>query len=549
MKKAPKLFAEGHKTLFISSVALSIAPTVLLVLQLYVASVLAYRIFSHYQAIPLAAEQRLVDLFGTGGTNLHVSKLILIYLVLQLIRIALQLILRHSMERLGFAGRNEVRQRLYDKLSRVNPKEIDAAMRGRLVHLLGEGIEALFYYYGFFLPQIFAGILAPVAILYVIALVDPISALALAMCVPMLPLILRILFSKFRAATMGYREQLSHMMELYMESLHALGILRILGFSYRWGFRIRRRGEQLRSSTMELLKVNQLLIFVMDLLFSLGILMLATLLVLMRLDILGASAGLFILFASVELMRPMMLLGNFFYFGAIGREIKRESAALEALSELPQREQPAEAELLAIENLGFSYNADQSILNNFSCRIAKGEFVVLTGASGSGKTTLFSLISGALEADKGSIAARPFGYVRQKPYLFEGSLRENIELGLGSLERKLSDDDYEQLLKGLHLSHIATQMIKRDGEGISGGQASRIALARALVSDASWFLLDEVTSGLEAQTEALVLARIKKLARDKGVLMITHSPRAMAAADRIIHLSAGDSAAKEAPHA
>ncbi len=542
-----KLYARGYRWSFVGCVLLSIMQTLFLVLQLLAGSHIARALVVAASRLPsplvLPASKRLGRLLDYFQLSDSLAHLLCIFLVLQGLRMLTHMITRRFMERLGFAGRDDVRRNLYASVSKLHPRMIDAPMRGRLVHLIGEGVEALFYYYGFFLPQALSGVLGPIIIIAIIALVDPISAIVLGVCIPLMPLIMRALFSKFRAATIGYRAQLSSMMELYMESLHALGSLRLLGFSRRWGYAIRDRGEELKSSTMGLLKVNQLMIFAMDLLFSLGVLMLAALLVVVRYETLGAAAGLFLLFASVELMRPMMLLGSFFYFGAIGREIKRETQEIAALPTLPERSAPAQVSeardvLLKVEGVDFAYSEGRQILKDFDLELRQGEFVVISGKSGSGKSTLFSLIEGSLDPQKGSIYAEPFGYVRQKPYLFEGSLKENIELGLGD-EGELSEEAYKQLLVDLDLLDIASQRIKRDGEGISGGQASRIALARALCSPAKWFLIDEGTAGLDAETEARIIARIRALAREKGVLMISHSARLIAEADRVIELGEG----------
>ena len=202
-----------------------------------------------------------------------------------------------------------------------------------------------------------------------------------------------------------------------------------------------------------------------------------------------------------------------------------------------------------------SYLPDTRVLHNFSLSVPPGGCVVLTGASGSGKSLIVEVLlrfrtyqgsitvggveisSLAKDALHDLIAAVP-----QRPHLFNGTIRENIMLGDPAaseeqLQRALFDSCLDTWVAGLP-EGLATQ-VGISGSAVSGGEARRIALARALLRNAPILLLDEPTEGLDAVTEHTVLSRINIRIREKNettMLIVSHRPACLTLGDKVIRL-------------
>ncbi len=197
-----------------------------------------------------------------------------------------------------------------------------------------------------------------------------------------------------------------------------------------------------------------------------------------------------------------------------------------------------------------------SLPRRFSLHVPAGTRVALVGESGSGKSTLIELLLRFREYG-GSIrvggvelrslvadeARRLFAVLPQRPHLFNVSIGDNVLLARpdaspGDLRRALEDSGLTRWLDTLPQG-LDTPV----GEGgceISGGEARRIALARALLKDAPLLLLDEPTEGLDAETEQQIVTRLAERTRGKTVLLTTHRPACLALADRVVRLDAPD---------
>ena len=217
-----------------------------------------------------------------------------------------------------------------------------------------------------------------------------------------------------------------------------------------------------------------------------------------------------------------------------------QSEKLDARADVLRRYQKLDG--IGAQDLCFSYD-DEEIFQGASFYVPKGSFVVITGESGIGKSTLLKLILGIFRAEKGSFylqqgevltelsrsAAKMFAYVPQGNFLFSGTVRENILISNPeTTAEELCDAVYfsgtDQFLS--QLPEGLDSVIGEGGEGLSEGQAQRISIARAVLSQAPVLLLDEATSALDGQTEHLVLERIAGL-KDRTCLVVTHRPAAL----------------------
>ncbi|WP_332879174.1 amino acid ABC transporter ATP-binding/permease protein [Massilia sp. S19_KUP03_FR1] len=189
---------------------------------------------------------------------------------------------------------------------------------------------------------------------------------------------------------------------------------------------------------------------------------------------------------------------------------------------------------------------DGAALHAVMLRIGSGERVAIIGASGAGKSTLLALAAGELAPASGQVQAQACTWLTQHTELFQDSVRDNLRLAAPAA----SDAQLWDALHAAGLEHDILQfgrgldtMLGEGGLGLSGGQARRLALARLLLKQSPFWLLDEPTEALDSATAADVLARLAQHAHGRTVLLATHLRREAALADRLLMLKDGRIAA------
>ena len=205
---------------------------------------------------------------------------------------------------------------------------------------------------------------------------------------------------------------------------------------------------------------------------------------------------------------------------------------------------------ISIENLSFSYD-DKQVLDNINLLVQTGEAVGIVGVSGGGKSTLLKLVSGLYDVQSGAIAVmgmtassnrrNKVAMVMQNPSLFPASIRDNITCG-----HEMSEADIRYACDAAQLSEwivtlpegLETFVGQRGGK-VSGGQAQRIAIARAIAKKAPVILLDEPTSALDNETATAVIMALGGLTKGKTVLHVSHKPEMLTGCSRVLHLEGG----------
>lgn len=205
---------------------------------------------------------------------------------------------------------------------------------------------------------------------------------------------------------------------------------------------------------------------------------------------------------------------------------------------------------IKVENLSFAYG-ENKVLKNINLQVKSGETVGIVGVSGGGKSTLLKLISGLYNVQDGNIsigeAQTPLerrkyvAMVMQSAMLFPASIRDNITCG--------HDMDEAVLHHACHMAQLSewistlpaaldTFVGERGGQ-VSGGQAQRIAIARAIAKNAQVILLDEPTSALDGDTGAAVMTALSSLTKGRTVLHISHQAQMLTDCDGFLRLEGG----------
>ncbi|WP_353892728.1 ABC transporter ATP-binding protein [Proteinivorax hydrogeniformans] len=211
---------------------------------------------------------------------------------------------------------------------------------------------------------------------------------------------------------------------------------------------------------------------------------------------------------------------------------------------------------LSLKDVKFSYNCEDKVLENISFEVQEGETVAIVGPSGGGKSTIFKLILGLYQPKGGSMSylsktAHHYSlkelrdltsFVPQEPYLFSGTVKENIAYG----NTDATDLEIYAAAKAANAHDFILKLEKgydtpvgERGIFLSGGQKQRIAIARAIIKNAPILLLDEATSSLDNESESLVQRALDDLMRNKTTLIIAHRLSTIQNADRILVVDQG----------
>ena len=219
---------------------------------------------------------------------------------------------------------------------------------------------------------------------------------------------------------------------------------------------------------------------------------------------------------------------------------------------------------IVFENVSFSYNTGEQVLDNVSFTAKQGEVTALIGPSGGGKSTAAKLAARFWDADSGKITIggqdvrnvdpekllSAYSIVFQDVTLFNNTVMENIRIGrqgatdeevLAAAREAQCDEFVEKLPEGYQT------MIGENGSALSGGERQRISIARALLKDSPVILLDEATASLDAENETQIQKAISRLVKGKTVLIIAHRMRTVEGADKLVLLKEGKVAEQGTP--
>lgn len=460
-------------------------------------------------------------------------------------------------ERTGFqAGKTlrlHLRQQLLDKLSQVGPMTIQQRPAGSWAALMLEQVESIHNFYARYLPQQFLSLILPLVILAFVFPLNWAAGLILFITLPLLPIFMAL--AGFKAAEANQRNigVLSRLSGQFLDSLKGLETIRLFGQAEAQTAQIYQRTEEFRLSTMDVLKMAFLSSAVLEFFTAISIAVMAVyfgFIYLGELDFgyyasAGGTAvtlfvGFFCLMLAPEFYQPLRELGVYYHdkAAAIGAADSIESFLSQPVESQTtgQKTLPNQPLVIRAQDCEILSPQGKPLTQPLNFCLNAGQHIALVGQSGAGKSSLMNALLGFLPY-RGSLTINgvelreldiaqwraTLAWVGQNPQLIKGTLRENILLG----NPHASDSEIAQALTQSKADEFVYRLgldreIQDGNLGISGGQAQRIAIARALLRPYQFLLLDEPTASLDMQSEQQVLAALHQLSAAHTTLMITH---------------------------
>ncbi|WP_234729539.1 thiol reductant ABC exporter subunit CydD [Acidocella facilis] len=496
-----------------------------------------------------AAARLLASLLHVQRGGISASLAGLVFALAVLARAGLQLRNERGNFELGAAARRRLRGQVLSALLALGPAGLRGRHSAELAASAVDRVEAMDGFHARWVPATGMAIIGPGLIGLVALLLDWRSGLIL---------IIAGLFVPFAMAVAGIgagiaaKKQFLAMTRLqvrFMDRIRGISTIVLAGRGEDEARALAGAARELRERTMRVLRVAFLSSTALDLAAAAALILIV---VRFAPALHGAHelapTALFLVLLVPEFFAPLR------GFAAVYGDRMAVEAVAEELSTLPDAPAPvppvdirsvaAQGVTLAFEHVSYGWDPARPVVEDLSFKVGRGEMLLLTGASGTGKSTIIDLILGFLAPQGGRITingavledlvpaarTRMLGWIGQKPVIFAGTIEENIRFA----NPAASEDELKDAIRNAHLEELVAALpqgvrtpLGEGGFGVSGGQAQRIAIARAFLKDAPLLLLDEPTSHLDPAVERDILESLKHLAAGRTVVLATHSTQAL----------------------
>jgi thiol reductant ABC exporter CydD subunit len=471
-----------------------------------------------------------------------------------------------AFEIVGRRAANDVlaglRVELVERRLRDRPAALDGVESAEIATAAVSGLDALETTFARYLPQAVLAVAIPVAVLILVAAIDPLSAALMLLTLPLVPLFMWLIGRYTEQRARERWQTLAVLAAHFLDAVRGLPTLRAFNRAEGQTQRIAAVSEQYRRATMATLRVAFLSGTILELAATLGIALVAvTVGVRLVEGGLGLEAGLTVLVLAPELYLPVRNLAAQFHAGADGLAVAARLLDLVDDEPLGRRgAAPSPSPLHApvrLERVSFAYPGRAGlVLDRVDLELRPSETVALVGPSGGGKSTVAALLLLLAEPGRGRVTVggvdlagcaaagwrARVAWLPQRPTLFRGTVSDNIRLAVPDAPER--DVRLAARRAGAHdfvlrLPDGYDTVVGEGGRALSAGEAQRVALARAFLRDAELVILDEPTANLDPASATLVGRAVERLAGDRTVLLIVHSPELASRADRIVHLEAG----------
>ncbi|MCH9816014.1 MAG: thiol reductant ABC exporter subunit CydD [Actinomycetia bacterium] len=481
-------------------------------------------------------------------------------------------VIAYGLESLAFhssaQAKSQLRMAVLEHSVALGPGFLEDQQAGDLAQLATRGIDALDDYFSRYLPQLVLAVIIPITVGVAILTQDLLATIIIAVTLPLIPIFMILVGLYTQREIDKQWRTLGQLSGHFLDVVAGLPTLKVFNRAKAQAQTLRTVGARYRQDTMRVLRVSFLSSMVLELLATISVAIVAVAIGLRLVNgDLDLRTALIVLILAPEAYLPLRMVGTHYHAAADG--IAASGQLLDILDmPLPEQPDPADNTLTVAQTVGADIQvSDVTVqypgrpvpaLDHVSAHFPGGQVTAIAGPSGSGKSTLLQVLLGIQPTDSGAaefvadgqvqpVAALPrdeflptVAWLPQSPLLVEGTVAQNVRLG----REAATDADVAAALQqaGLAQNAIEAQQwaqrrLGERGEGLSAGQAQRVALARVAVRNADLVLLDEPSAALDPETEQSVVQLIAGLkAGGATVIVVAHRESLIAAADHVLNL-------------
>ncbi|WP_106626739.1 thiol reductant ABC exporter subunit CydD [Selenomonas massiliensis] len=427
-----------------------------------------------------------------------------------------------------------------------------------------ERVDALDPFFHTVVPTMISGAVLIPLILIVTVFADPLSALLFLVTLPIAPFLLFLIGKATRRASERQWDKMQTLTNGFGELVRAAMTLKIFRRIDAEGVHLARMSHSFAEASLSVLRLAFVSAFALELITTLSIALIAVSIGLRLLEgMMSFQPAFFVLILAPLFYQPLREGGIAFH---AAMDAKTAEAALAPYLDLPSPTDGTRSQILSppavhTEQLSYRYPLTaEEVLTGLTLSFPAGKATVLAGASGIGKSTLLLLLAGQIAPTEGKIVLADgagstnafdlaqlseatkqnlITYVPQEPHIFTATLAENVSLWL----ENASDESVIEALEAAALGDFLCALpeglrtpLGQGGHPLSAGQRHRLGLARAFFQNRPIVLLDEVTAGLDGETEAVVIDALTRFAHHRTLILTSHRPALIAWADHVITL-------------
>ena len=503
---------------------------------------------------------KIIPAIGQGNTK-QVLSVILQALIVFVVQKTAQFLQDSLLAKPALALSKDLRTTLFSKLQKTNIIFLEKLSSGDIAYRLTEDVDRVGEVIYKSIQDTTPSIFQLIAVFGYMIFIDFSLSLATLILAPLIALLVSDFGGRVLKAAEQSQSKISSLAGLLSEAIQGLPMVKAFAVEDWLQNNFEKQVELHKEAKYKMLRLVALQHPIVGLIEIVGILTILTIGTL-RIQTGGISNEEFGSFFTALIM----LIDPISHITTNYNELKQGQASLRRLNEIttsPTELSTSTNEELTkeikgkinFENVFFSYNGKNQVLNNINLNIENSEILALVGPSGAGKSTIFSLILKFIQPQKGKIFIDGFdlnkfnnnslrkliAIVPQKTFIFSGTIADAIRFGRESSTEKIvnaaktanAHNFIEQLPDGYE-THIEER-----GANLSGGQLQRISIARALLGDPSILLLDEATSALDAEAEEAVQKGLKQAMKNRTVIVIAHRLSTVQKADKIAVIEQG----------
>ncbi|MEK4671214.1 thiol reductant ABC exporter subunit CydD [Niallia sp. FSL R7-0271] len=461
--------------------------------------------------------------------------------------------------------KNATRKELLTKYAGSSIQLAEKGQTGKKVSMLLDGVDEMDSFYSQFIPQVMQSTFVPILVLIIIFTQHINSGLILLVSAPFIPIYMIIIGIKTQKKSEEKLEKLASFSGNFLDALKGLVTLKLFDQIKRQKDELEKSSLSFRDTTLDILKIAFTQSFALELIsmLSIGIVALELAIQMIIYENMSFFTAFLILILVPEFFTSLKELGTTFHNGraSMGATKKvleefeeQENLLLWGKEELPKQDVPP---TIFLDQVGYTYPVGDFQLKPVTATFLPKQKIAIVGASGTGKSTLLNILAGMITPDHGSVKINSreltnyteaswlnqISYISQHPYIFSGTIAENISMGITDKVDETAIEEAARLAGLLPLIKSLEKGFQTEigeaGRGLSSGEKQRVSIARAFLKKPNIVLLDEPTRGLDLATESILQQSIEMLSEKATVITVAHRLHTIKNADQILYLENG----------